>query len=302
MGSDRRLVGIGLIAISAGAFGSLPVFARATYDSGAEPLALLFLRFAFASVLMVGWMVRSRRSWPRGRLLVGLALLGGVGYVGQSFSYFTALTLASASLVALLLYLYPALVTLLSAAVDRKRIDRGTAGTLLLALIGCTLVIGVGGSGRPAGVMLGLAAAAIYAVYIVAGSRITPAAGAIPSTAVVICAAAAVFGVVAVATRPSFPGTTLGWSAAFGLAVMSVIAIVAFFEALERLGPSDASTLSTLEPVVTVVLAALLLGEEIMPLQMLGGALVLTAGTMLARRDLREHRAQQREELAATQP
>lgn len=298
--SNRRIAGVGLIVISASAFGSLPIFASATYDSGAEPIALLCLRFSFAALIMAAWMLKSRKPWPRGRLLGGLALMGGLGYVGQSFSYFTALTLVSASLVALLLYLYPALVTALSAVIDRTPIDRGTATTLLLALVGCTLVIGVGGSGEPLGIALAVSAAFIYAVYIVAGSRLTPRAGAIPSTAVVITAAAIVFAVIAALVRPSFPSTTEGWAAAAGLAAMSVLAIVTFFEALERLGPADASTLSTLEPVVTVVLAAILLNESLTSLQVAGGALVLTAGVMLARRDIRAHRAREREELGAT--
>lgn len=294
---SRRFVGIGFIIVSASAFGSLPVFARATYDSGAEPIALLCLRFGFAGVIMIGWMLKSGRRWPQGKLLVGLALLGGLGYVGQAFSYFTALTLATASLVALLLYLYPALVTLLATAVNRERIDRTTGQALVLALIGCALVIGVGGGGKPLGIVLGLAAAFIYSVYIVVGSKLTPRAGAVPSTAIVMCSAAVVYLGASAIVRPAFPATSMGWAAAFGLAVMSIVAIVTFFEGLERLGPADASTLSTLEPVVTVLLAWAVLDETISLLQIFGGALVLVAGIVLARHDVQAHRRRRREEL-----
>ena len=280
-----RLVGVGLIVVSAAAFGSLPIFARFAYEDGAEPLGLLAVRFLMAAGTMVVWMLASRRKWPRGRTLTALVLLGGVGYVGQSFSYFTALTFASASLVALLLYLYPALVTLLAAAVAKERIDRFTVGALALALLGSVLVIGVGEGGKPIGIALGLIAACVYAVYIVIGSRVTPTAGAVPSTTVILLSAAVVYSVVALVKQPNYPEGTTGWLALAGVAAMSVIAIVTFFEALERLGPADASTLSTIEPVVTVVLAATFLDESVGLLQIAGGALILGAVVLLARHE-----------------
>lgn len=234
---------------------------------------------------MLLWMLGSKRKWPRGRTLGALVLLGGVGYVGQSFSYFTALTFASASLVALLLYLYPALVTLLAAAVAKERIDRFTTGALALALLGSVLVIGVGEGGEPIGIALGLIAACIYAVYIVVGSRVTPAAGAVPSTTVILLSAAVVYSVVALVQQPDYPDGASGWLALSGVSAMSVIAIVTFFEALNRLGPADASTLSTVEPVVTVLLAATFLDESVGLQQIGGGALILGAVILLARHE-----------------
>jgi drug/metabolite transporter (DMT)-like permease len=279
------MVGVGLIILSATAFGCLPILARFTYASGTEPVALLCVRFLIAGTLMLTWMLQTRKPWPSGRVLGYLMLLGGVGYVGQSLSYFTALTLASASLVALLLYLYPAVVTLIVAVVARERIDRKTMSALALALLGSALVIGLSGTGTPLGIALGLAAALIYAIYIFAGSKVTPLAGAIPSTTVIILTAAAVFSLVAAVTRPEFPGTTAGWVSLVGVAIVSVVAIVSFFEALERLGPADASTLSTFEPVVTVLLAALLLGETVTAAQVGGGVLILAAVLLLARHE-----------------
>lgn len=285
---NPRLVGVALISLSAICFGALPIFARFTYASGTEPVALLCIRFVAASAFMVAWMAQRRKRWPKGRLLMSLVLLGGVGYVGQSFSYFTALTLASASLVSLLLYLYPALVTVLAALVLKQRIDRFTTAALALALAGSALVIGVGGGGKPAGIALGLAAAFIYAIYIVIGSKVTPQAGAVASTTIVMLAAAFVFSLVALLQRPTFPGNAGGWAAALAVAGLSVVAIVSFFEALQRLGPADASTISTFEPVVTVILAWWALDETVRPIQLAGGALILIAVVMLARRDAPE--------------
>jgi drug/metabolite transporter (DMT)-like permease len=219
-----------------------------------------------------------KTPFPRGRLLLGLILMGAVGYVGQSLTYFTALTMAEARLVALLLYLYPAVVTLLSALFFKESLTRWKISALLFALVGTALTVGLTGTARVTGILLALAAAIIYSVYILVGSRIMPKTNALSASTTVITAAGVVYvGIVAV-RGPVFPQTLLGWGAIFALVLVStVIGIVTFFAGLERIGPSRASTLSTFEPVVSVSLAILVLGETISPLQVLGGILILVA-------------------------
>ena len=69
-----------------------------------------------------------------------------------------------------------------------------------------------------------------------------------------------------------------GWGWIGGIVLVSTVgAILAFFAGLARVGPSAASILSTLEPVVTVVLAAAAFGESLSAVQLVGGALVLSA-------------------------
>ena len=77
------------------------------------------------------------------------------------------------------------------------------------------------------------------------------------------------------------PGSARPLAAHAGLAglalVATVVAIGTFFAGLRRIGPGDAATLSSLEPVVTVLLAVALLGERLAPGQLAGGVLVLAA-------------------------
>lgn len=284
--SGRRWVGLALIVVSAAAFGALAIFARLAYAAGADPLTVLLLRFALAGGVMLALMAARRSPFPRGRTLLGLILMGALGYVGQSLSYFTALTLASAGLVALLLYLYPAIVTLLAALFLRERLTPVRLAALLVALAGTALTIGpalTDATAQPLGIILGVAAALIYSVYILVGSRITPRAGSIPSSTVIILAAAAVYGGVVAWRGPTFPATLDGWAAIAGIALIStVLAIITFFAGLARVGPTAASTLSTFEPIVTVALAALVLGDTITPIQMAGGVLILLAAIVLA--------------------
>ena len=279
-----RAAGIALIAVSAASFGAMAIFARLAYDGGADVTAVLFLRFVIAAPFMAVLMRVRGLAWPRGRVLAGLAAMGGLGYVGQSLSFFTALTKASASLVALLLYAYPAIVTVLSVLLLGERLSRARVGALAVALVGAVLTIGPELSGEPLGVVLGASAAVIYSAYILVGSRLTPRSGALPASAVIMAAAAGVYTVLVAVQRPAFPSTAGSWAAVVAIALVStVVAITTFFAGMARLGPADASTLSTLEPVVTVVLAALVLDERLSATQLAGGALILAAVVVLAR-------------------
>ncbi len=272
------------MAVSACAFGALAILAKVAYASGAEPVAVLCARFGIAAVCMVALMVARGERFPTGRVLAVLALLGGVGYVGQSLSFFTAARLVPASLASLLLYVYPAIVAVLAAVFLRQRLAGVRLLALLLALAGCALTVGRADGGQPLGIALALVSASFYACYIIVGSRVTPHAGAIPSSTVVICSAALVYGLLALARRPDFPGDAAGWVAVVSLAMLStVVAIVTFFAGLERVGPADASTISALEPLVTVALATAVLGESVTIAQLAGGALILTAVVVLAR-------------------
>ena len=270
--------GVLLILISAASFSALPIFTRLAYQARADAPTILMLRYTLAAVIMVVLTLAHKTPFPRRGLLFGLILMGAVGYVGQSLAYFTALTMASASLVALLLYLYPAIVTVLSALFFKEPLTRWKIGALLLALVGTALTVGPSGSARVTGVLLALAAAGIYSVYILVGSRIMPKTNAIAASTTVTTAAGAVYvGIVAV-RGPLFPQTPLGWGAVAAIVLVStVIGIVTFFAGLEQIGPTRASTLSTFEPAVSVTLAILVLGETISPLQVLGGILILIA-------------------------
>ncbi|AYH44176.1 DMT family transporter [Azoarcus sp. DN11] len=281
---NERLVGATYVAVSASAFGAMAIFARFARDSGADVVTVLFLRFLIAAALMSAVMFATRRRWPSARNAAVLVAMGGVGYVAQSYAFFEALNFASAGLVALLLYLYPVLVTMLGAVFLRKRLTMGRVLAVLIALAGTALTIGGELSGRPLGVALGVSAALIYSVYILVGTRVMGQEAPLASATVVMIAAAVVFGAVVGVSGAAWPRGAMGWSAVLLIAVVStVIAMVSFFVGLQKLGAADAASLSTLEPVVTFVLAAIFLGEAIQVNQVLGGAVILGAVIWLAR-------------------
>ncbi len=281
----KNLIGVLLIIVSAISFGVSAIFARFAYAAGTDPVTLLFLRFGIAALCMVFIIPVKGFSLPSGRVFLVLVLMGAVGYAGQAFCYFTALTYASAGLVALLLYLYPALVTLLAAGILKEPISKLKIIALFLALIGTVLTIGPTGGGQLLGIVLGFGAAFIYSFYIIVGSKMTSQGTAISSSMVIITAAAVVYGVLIGIKGTAFPTTFIGWGSVIALALIStVLAIITFLAGLKRVGPTNAATLSTIEPVVTVVLAASILGETITSLRIIGGTMILLAVIVLAKK------------------
>jgi len=282
----RTASGIAYISLSALGFGSMAVFARRAYAAGVDTPTLLLLRFSIAGAIMWAVFAARRSALPRGRPLLVLAGMGAIGYAGQAFSFFTALSLGSAGLAALLLYTYPALVALLSRVVLHHPLSQLQISAIAMALAGSALTIGRAPDGTALGVFFGLLAAFIYAGYILTGSRLPAAVTPTASTAVVITSAAAVYGAVALFRGVRLPEDAGGWLAIVAIAVVSTAAAIAFFlEGLERLGPVRASVYSTLEPVFTLVLASAFLGERLSAVRLAGGALILGAVIVLARAD-----------------
>ncbi|MBU1235891.1 MAG: DMT family transporter [Gammaproteobacteria bacterium] len=280
-----RAAGVFWIVLSAAGFGVMAIFAKLAYRDGVPLSTMLFLRFAIAGVLLALLGQWRGMRWPHGRDLLLLAAMGAVGYVGQAYCYFTALQFASAGLVALLLYLYPAIVTVLSAVLFRRRIGRGRVVAVAVALLGMALAVGGDLHSQPTGVVLGVGAALIYSGYILVGERVMPRVGSMPAATVVMLAAATVYGIAAMRSGVVLPQSATGWFAVLAIAVLStLVAIVGFFKGLEKLGAADASTLSTLEPVVTIVVAAAVLGESVTTQQLLGGAMILAVVVYLSRR------------------
>jgi drug/metabolite transporter (DMT)-like permease len=95
-------------------------------------------------------------------------------------------------------------------------------------------------------------------------------------------------GTLMIVNGPHLPSTGMGWTAIASIVVIStILPVMAFLAGLERIGPTNASMLSTLEPVVTVLLARWWLNETLTPLTLLGGGLILLAVLLLTQSELR---------------
>ncbi|MEV4247698.1 DMT family transporter [Streptosporangium canum] len=271
--------GVVATLVSAAGFGLMPVFAFYAYGTGMSVTTLLLLRFAMAAAVFLGWLgLRGRLGRLTGRQWATLALLGGGMYATQSLLYFTAVQRIAPALAVLLLYLYPGLVSVLSAVVERTRMSWSVVGPILVSLAGLTLVVGRLDAGLDLlGVLAAVGAAVAYAFYIVLGSRVSASLSPTVTTAYLTMFAAgsfALLGPVLGGLDLGFAPAGWGWAAAVAI-VSTVLAIALFFVGATALGPVRASILSMLEPVVAVLAAWLLLGGTLSWPQLAGGAVVL---------------------------
>jgi len=276
---------------SAVAFGAMAIFGKLAYDEGATVGTLLAVRFLLAAALfwvLVAGTGAARHLRMLSRRDLGIALaLGGVGYSAQAGAYFAALERLDASLLSLLLYTFPAMVTVAAIALGRERANRRTAAALVLASAGLVLVLAGAGAGAldPLGTLLGVSAAVIYSTYVLTSAGIAGRVGPLLLSALV-CTGAATTLTLAGATRGDMhvgdvSAAGFGWLA--GIAVVSTVGAVSlFFAGLQRVGPTTASILSTAEPLTTVLLAFLAFGESLGRVQLAGGALVLGAVLVLS--------------------
>jgi drug/metabolite transporter (DMT)-like permease len=285
-----RSSGTAMCIASAACFGAMAIFGKLAYDAGATVGTLLAVRFLIAAAIF--WvMVAAAGTLPEVRALgsrdlrIGLGL-GAFGYAAQAGFFFSALERIDASLLSLVLYTFPSIVAAAAVALGRERMTRRRLLALVLASAGLALVVGGAGAGSldALGVALGLGAALVYSTYILVSQGIS---GRLRPTVLsaLVCTGAAV----SLTAGSGLLGelhpddvTVGGWASLAGIAVVSTVGAVSlFFAGLSRVGPTAASILSTVEPLVTVVLALIVFGEVLGLVQIAGGVLVLAAVLVL---------------------
>ena len=279
-----RCSGSMLCLASAAAFGAMGVFGKLAYGEGATVGTLLAVRFSVAAallwaLLLAGGRAGELRALRRRDLAVALGL-GACGYALQAGGYFAALERIDAGLVSLVVYTYPVLVAVAAVALGRERLTVRHLIALGLGWAGLVLVLAGAGTGAldPAGIALALGAASVYGAYILVSEGVVARIGPRVLAALVCSGAAVSLTACSIAAGDWRPGelTAAGWGWLAGLAVVStVVAMSLLFAGLRRVGPTTASLLSTVEPLVTVVLAYVAFGELLGIVQILGGALVL---------------------------
>jgi drug/metabolite transporter (DMT)-like permease len=275
-----------LVLASAAAFGVMPIFGKLAFEAGVGVGTLLFVRFAIAAPVLWG-AVALRRTFPRvERVVLYRALaLGAVGYAMQAGLYFLALRRMDASVLSLILYSYPALVTGAAILLGREPANRRRLAALVTASAGLVLVLAGTGAGDfdLVGAALGAGAALTYTTYILVSDGVTAELEALPLAALVSTGAGVSLGVVAFATGSidlGFEASGWLWLALAAL-VSTVGAVVLFFSGMSRVGPSTAAILSTLEPPVTVSLVFLTFGQALGAVQLLGALAVLSAAVIV---------------------
>ncbi len=298
------LVGSFALILAASGFGMLGPVARLAYEAGFEPMAFVAWRAAFGVLAIVAIVaIRSRRGTPvvdlrrlPRRDLVGLGLIALAG-LGVNVATFVGFSVTTVALVLLGFYTYPALVALGAVLLGHERLDATRLVALGLALGGMVLVVAgglesgsvdSGGAGiNPVGVLLGLGAAVSQTMFVTVSRGRFAAVSSEQAmgwvlfvTAVVALAVAAILGTPL--DVPLRRGSALGFAVLAGVAGAGLPSVL-FLVGIRAIGGMRAGILMLIEPLVGVGLAALLLGEALRLVQVVGGIAILVAALILQR-------------------
>lgn len=270
-----------MVLISATAFGTISILAKVAYSVGFDVFQLLAIRFVLAALGMWGIALALGQNPLRitRRRLIQLFVLGLVVYTAQSLTYFLALRSLPASLCILIVYIYPSLTVIAGWLFLGRAITRWHGIALASSFLGIALLVGGARFTLAWALVFAIAAPVIYTTYILLGERVMESMPAAGASAVIFTGAALAFcTLAALAGQLSLPRGAGGWAVGIAIAVVpTMVAISLFMGGLPRIGANRAALLSTWEPVVTVLLAFVVLGDRLSPIQAFGGVLVLLA-------------------------
>ncbi len=278
------MIGSLLAIFSATCFGALGIFARLGYESGLSVSQMLAWRFALTllPLSLLRWLLHREDIGLKG---LGIAvLMGAIGYAGQALLYFSSVQRIGASLTAILLYLYPSFVTLWVWIFDHKTPRGSQWFSLFLAFLGTTLASSTSKFQLdPLGIGLGIGAGLTYSVYLMVSSRILKSHD--PwSVSIFVCLGATLSFLTLNKFQhvPLFLENSEQRLIILGLTFIStILPMITIFSAIPRIGITHVSILSTIEPIVTLILGALILHENLSNLQVLGALSILTSVVLL---------------------
>lgn len=269
-----------LVLVSAISFGFLPIFARFAYSYGVKVQELLLIRFLLASIIIGVFLHLTRKAHTpsRHQFLILLAL-GGFGYFLQSYLYFTSLLYIPVSVVALVLYTYPAFVTACSLALGWEKVSISLAISLFAALAGLALIAKPIFNLAAIGLLMVLGAAITYTGYILVSSRILRELSGEVASFYVMLSASLSFGIASLLTGKLYIAWNLeAWFCVIMIsAISTALAATTFFQGLRVIGPSRASILSLTEPITSIIASFIFFKEVLTPIQWVGGLLILSA-------------------------
>ena len=204
----------------------------------------------------------------------------GVFQIGVGVGLLEGFERAPVALVSLLYFLYPLIVAVGAALLYGETITRRRAALLALALSGVALIIGLPAEANWAGTLLGLVAGLSVAGVVLSSQRLMRGEGLSPIvlSALMFTSPGLLLVVLLPVRSPDFGVSSEAWVWALGAVfVAAVFPIGLFYTGVERVGASVAGLLSTAEPLVTVLLAYVVLDESLTAVQLVGGALIVAS-------------------------
>jgi drug/metabolite transporter (DMT)-like permease len=273
------------IAVTASTFALGSTLIRFAYDAGAGTLTIVMTRTTIAAaclaLLLVARGVRlrfdRRERWAAP--LIGLVM------GGYSGAFYMGLEYMPVALTVLTFYSYPIMTGLFSWCMGQERFGLAGLIALPLAFLGLLLALDVWGAEVSlAGVGWALLGAVGFSAVLILSAALLPKrADTRPRTLLMLTTASIATIVATVASGEIwFPTDAAGWAGLIGSALCYAVAMTALLFAAATLGATRVAVVMNVEPLASIVLTFLILGERLKPIQ-LAGALIVTVSIFLFR-------------------
>lgn len=286
--SSDNIRGIFYIAISSIAFGVMPILAKLAYSGGANPISTLALRFTFASIILLIYIKNRKISLKLNKDQIRIILfLGVVGYSMTSTLLFVSYNYIDVGIAGMLLHTYPLIVMVLSILLNKERFNIKKFIYLIITTIGIFIMLDVkGGKVSNTGVILVLLSALCYAIYVIgASNEKIKSLNSFVITFYISLISAIVGGCIGVVTGSfndiiNFYGIISILLIAF---ISTVVALMAFLRGVKLIGPTNAAIFGALEPIVSLILGVIILGEAISFKIIIGSLIIIIVMIKLAK-------------------
>jgi drug/metabolite transporter (DMT)-like permease len=292
------LAGAGLVILAAACFGTLGPLSRFAGDAGVDSLTIVTWRAALGATLVTAFLlvrvaaglgrpVPLRALPTRDRWFILAAAVANTALNLGAFIAFERITIA---LTLLVFYLYPAFVAVISTLWFGERLDRIRWTALAVSLVGMALVVfqaPADGGFDLLGIGLAFMAALMQVFYVLAARHGFAHVPGAQAGAMTMGGAAVLYVLISLVLGrlPDLAQPIASVDAMLPVVLAGTVGAglptVAYIIGIRRLGPSRAAILATFEPVVGVLLAALLLAEQPTPVQLLGGFMIIASGVIL---------------------
>jgi drug/metabolite transporter (DMT)-like permease len=308
--SSTRTQAIGAVMYLVAAFlfalnGSV---AKAQIEAGLSAAQVTEIRTLGCAVLLLIFLAITKPASLRVRRseIPFLLLFGVLAYAMTPFLFFLSVELLPVAIAALLAFLAPVLVALWLRFVKKEPVGKGIWVALVLVVGGLLLVSQVwsGMTLNPLGVFYGLLTAAALAAYLLLGEEGARRRDVMSLAFWGFAIATVTWSILAPwwafpwdllsSTTSMFDGAVTGipvWSLVVLMIVISVVPFVLVLMSLQRIGAQRGGILGTTEPIWAALIAFVLLGEIITPVQGLGGIIVLAGVIVAELASQRAHRA-----------
>lgn len=288
-----NLAGLIYVILASLAFGIMPIWVKLAYGTGLSAYEVLFLRallgacFLYIIIRYKGVSVKLKAKQVKILLFAGT-----VGYAAGLTTLYLAYNYISVGVATALHYLFPVVVMLITVILYKEKFYLAKWIALLLSIFGVYFITATGPiSLHPVGVLLGLASAFTFAIYVIGVAH--PDIKVIDSLvlAFYVCVISAVSSLVLILFRGEWPIGLTGEGLFYVTLVAffcTALALIFFIRGIHLVGPANASILATLEPIVSIVAGILIFKERISLQIALGCILVLSAVFVLTLHDAKQ--------------